>query len=62
MRIFLLLIADFLVVLSKVKHFLPELEQADQQLKVLLADSQSRQALDMEEIEEGKPCIEMVRL
>lgn len=49
-----------LTVLSRVRCFLPEMEQADRELKQLLSrDDQSK--LDIEVTKEGEPCIEMVR-
>ena len=45
-------------VLSQVKAFLPRLEEADRELQKRLQGK--GEGLDIEEVEEGEPCIEMV--
>ncbi len=45
-------------VLSQVKAFLPRLEKADRELQERLQGE--GEGLDIEGVEEGEPCIEMV--
>ncbi len=45
-------------VLSQVKAFLPRLEEADRELQKRLQGK--GEGLDIEGVEEGEPCIEMV--
>ena len=49
--------------LSRVRSFLPEMERADEELRKCLSDSSKeklQQRLDIENHEEGEPCIEFV--
>ena len=49
-----------ITVLSRVRQFLPEMEKADLDLSQRLAGGQSSQQLDIESVDDGEPCIEMV--
>ena len=46
-------------VLGRVQSFLPQLKEADQELSLKL-QSESKGDLDIENVEEGEACIEMV--
>ena len=46
--------------MARARCFLPEMEKADKKLKKLLSDEQSKERLDIESVQEGETCIEMV--